>query len=352
MYITRQADHTEFRIIPGYERYSVNRYGVIKDNDVGGFVSQTPSNGYMCTTLKYNDGTPYLKQRLVPVHRLVGLAWLPKPDNVDDMEINHKDGDKTNNTADNLEWVTKTENANHASKYLNYRSGTKMKCRTRDFQTGEVVEHDSVQQAVKHMGYTVTTGLSVLCPKMFGKLLRDRYEFRLEEDKRPWFYENRTQRVLSRYMIVLTYPDGKVKEYFSKLDLIKAFRLYNIDDKSIENVVKVIGEQCPDISIKLYDAYTIDLGIPRFHGSRIQDTHPVYIVSDKVVIKVESYLTAANIFRVPATEVRRRVNTLETLKGYIIIQDEHIELIEMHRLRDKYTDTVRNVPLPSDPVIL
>jgi len=48
----------------------------------------------------------------VLVHRLVATKYLPKPKGKD--FVNHKDGDKTNNHAGNLEWVTELENMHHA----------------------------------------------------------------------------------------------------------------------------------------------------------------------------------------------------------------------------------------------
>lgn len=349
MFTTKDNSHAEFRIIPGFEKYSINRYGLIKDNDTGAFLSQSPSNGYMVTTLiREVDGKR--AQTLQRVHRLVALAWIPNND-PDKIEINHKDGDKTNNRVENLEWVTPQENAHHALKYLKYTNGTKLKCRTRDFETGEVVEHDSVQLAAKYMGYKTTTGLSVLCPKMFGKLLQDRYEFRLAEDKRPWFYENRKERVLSRYMVIVEKNDGTTEEYFSKVSLLKSFGLYNSPDKSISGLAKAIQELHPDYKVTLLDAYTIDLGIPRLHGTRVNDTGTIYAVSQHSMIVVDSYLRAANIFRVKPEAIRRRINTLEPLKGFIFLQDEHLELMEMYRLRDKYEDTLRNLPAPSEVLV-
>ena len=67
------------------------------------------------------------------VHRIIGKAFVKIPKKYkklgltfDELEVNHKDGKKWNNTSSNLEWVTSTENHVHAYKTgLNIHKGEK-----------------------------------------------------------------------------------------------------------------------------------------------------------------------------------------------------------------------------------
>lgn len=46
------------------------------------------------------------------IHREVAKAFIPNPENLP--QVNHKDGNKSNNAVDNLEWISNRDNAHHA----------------------------------------------------------------------------------------------------------------------------------------------------------------------------------------------------------------------------------------------
>lgn len=77
------------------------------------FLSQTKDkDGYMKVALCSTD-LPPKKVHRYSVHRLIMENFCPVP-NMEQLQVNHIDGDKTNNCLHNLEWVTCEENIHHA----------------------------------------------------------------------------------------------------------------------------------------------------------------------------------------------------------------------------------------------
>ena len=66
------------------------------------------NSGYVQVLLSING-----KQKAPLVHRLVAMAFIPNPYGLP--EVNHKDENKLNNSADNLEWCTHKYNQNYGT---------------------------------------------------------------------------------------------------------------------------------------------------------------------------------------------------------------------------------------------
>lgn len=116
---------TEWRDIPGYPGYKASDDGQImsfKLNPEGKLMRQHYSNnGYRKLALTNANG----KSHCEGVHRFIALAFIPNPDNLP--QVNHKNGVRDDNRAENLEWVTSSENHKHAYRELGKVSWAKDK---------------------------------------------------------------------------------------------------------------------------------------------------------------------------------------------------------------------------------
>lgn len=91
-----------------FKDYEISNTGKVRRNGRERRLFNNPS-GYPAVNL-YN----HCKHKTIAIHRLVALAFIPTPDNK--LDVNHIDGNKTNNNVDNLEWCTRSENLKHAYK--------------------------------------------------------------------------------------------------------------------------------------------------------------------------------------------------------------------------------------------
>lgn len=98
-----------YKTINGFENYQISNFGNVWSIRSGKKLKkQISKNGYESVDL--GRGNKML------VHRLVALNLIPNSFNKPC--VNHKDGIKTNNHVDNLEWVSYSENEKHSYRFL------------------------------------------------------------------------------------------------------------------------------------------------------------------------------------------------------------------------------------------
>lgn len=107
-----------WKAIAGYEGlYEVSDQGRVKSLKYGKEKILKPgkiSSGYLIVNLCKNG-----KVKHTLVHRIVADAFIPNQNNLE--TVNHKDEVKSNNTATNLEWMSKKDNINYGTR--NKRAG-------------------------------------------------------------------------------------------------------------------------------------------------------------------------------------------------------------------------------------
>lgn len=116
-----------------YPSYEVSNLGQIRNAKTKKVVKQNKiPGGYLgyCASLGARG-----KHKLFRIHRAVASTFIPN-DNFE-LEVNHIDGDKTNNQVENLEWVTGSENVRHA-----YTNGLTKPCRGINHPCSKLSEQD------------------------------------------------------------------------------------------------------------------------------------------------------------------------------------------------------------------
>lgn len=123
----------EPKAIPGYEgRYVIYKDGRIFSLLLNRFLNSTINvHGYYHIGLskgkKWVNGEYQLKYRKYHlVHRLVLMTYKPI-DEYQNLQVNHIDGNPSNNTLENLEWCTQSENMIHRYRILGTMPTRQMK---------------------------------------------------------------------------------------------------------------------------------------------------------------------------------------------------------------------------------
>ena len=103
-------------------QYEVSNLGNVRNKNTKVVLSQEDTgNGYLCVGLQMDKGV-YKKTR---VHRMVAMAFLEFQRTEERNEVDHINGNKSDNSVDNLRWCTHKENMNNPVTRRKIRRGVK-----------------------------------------------------------------------------------------------------------------------------------------------------------------------------------------------------------------------------------
>lgn len=300
--IVLNKNNKKYRVIPSFTRYAISCEGEIVEINSGDVIKN-------CTNLKRHNvieiyPSAYIydpersSYRYVMVHRLVALAWLHNPGNDFILRpiVNHKDGNEKNHHYKNLEWCSFYENNIHA---INTGlRGDNFPCKVRDFYTGIIRDFASLTQASRFMGLKNR----VLRVKDFydlkARLINGRYEIKLQTDKNPWFYENKTEKVaIDRYVIIVTDSANKVEYFHDLRDFKNKFKIWNCP--KVADIINRAKMENFEYKFEIIDHY---------HSANIQAQN----IYDRKIIETKTITEMSKNLNIPEHTIRSCLRASET----------------------------------------
>lgn len=248
----------QYRLVPTYPTIAIDESGSNILRLTTNKVVNIRQNAFGYAVISVYDGV-IQDWRDITVHRLVANAWVLRDQDDLHYAINHKDGNKLNNHAHNLEWVSHEENNIHASIYgLNPASRP---CTLRNYQTGEILEFPAVTRMMSYLSMDDIWDCS------FGydpvqQLYAGKYEFRLTGDHRPWFYDLGKKYMNPGHIDSLVIEVCMRGEQLVFLGLDVLIEYFNLEARDLTNVIEEIKtlENVSDVSYFFIDE-TLDIEI-------------------------------------------------------------------------------------------
>ena len=190
----------EWRIIGNAINYEISNYGEVRNKNTNKILKPTLISGYLAIGLRINNKTVTSF-----IHRLVATRFLLCSDET--YIVNHKDGVKTNNNVENLEWISQSENGKHAYR-LNIHKPTKISVSQYTLDGVFIREYASLIEAEKETG--IYNGhISSVCRGDRGRKTAGGYIWKYT-DYIPTTQPSPEGKILTGYPNYIITKDGKI----------------------------------------------------------------------------------------------------------------------------------------------
>ena len=125
--------------------YSISTEGEVRKDTTNYILSQSSQQDYKFVGLIING-----KQKRMRVHRMVALTFIDNPDNKP--YVNHINGNRSDNNVENLEWVTPSENTQHAVNTGLFKSGRTRAVVQYNLNGEQMATFESASEAARQTG--------------------------------------------------------------------------------------------------------------------------------------------------------------------------------------------------------
>jgi hypothetical protein len=264
--ITETTEELEiWKDIPGLGKYRVSSFGNVYNKKLDR-ISQTEcvKHEYIRISISLDNGDKIT----AAIHRLVALAFHENTDPLNKTQVHHKDTNKRNNRANNLEWITQSDNQIEA---LDYRTPGGPKIPVCVEYDGFEELFESYVAAEKKLG--IKSGI-ISYSFRFNDGEYDKYTFKhIKNDFEDQFNQGKIKEVeLDGYTHLYASSDGYVYNKNTKIKLIGSKDCEYIKIKSTKKTStylhRIIAHTFVEIPERFINTLLEDIEINHINGEK------------------------------------------------------------------------------------
>lgn len=209
--------------------YSVSTEGEVRKDTTNYILSQSSQQDYKFVTLLING-----QQKRMRVHRMVAMTFIENPDNKP--YVNHINGIRYDNNVENLEWVTQSENIQHAVRTGLMQNGRKKAVIQYNLNGDRMATFESASEAARQTGGSQSK--ITMCCKRQRETAND-YQWRYYDDIQD------VQKVEKRFI-----TGKKVAKCDEEGNILEIFPSFKEAARAVNGTSSAISRVCSGTNIR------------------------------------------------------------------------------------------------------